>query len=196
MIKEFTWLKIGSMLVLLASAIAIGISVYEYNIWSIKIEQYDKLLQIKIEEVKTEIDCLKQQNVELSKEINETMAYMTLIEVMVDAMNNVSISDEDLFKQSIPIHVTAYNMGKFTATSKHVKPGMISATKNLINKWGYGSTLILFGKNKDGTIYRYGEFVLEDKMSYKLKDMCDIYMFNSKDVNQFGKQHMWVIKKE
>jgi 3D (Asp-Asp-Asp) domain-containing protein len=93
------------------------------------------------------------------------------------------------------VSVTAYNMGPLTAMGTQVRCGVIAASKDLIDVWGYGCTLVVYTKDSSGHVTKFGEYILEDRMHDKWSKKCDIYMPTRDKCMEFGIRKMWVAKK-
>ena len=93
------------------------------------------------------------------------------------------------------VSVTAYNMGPLTAMGTQVRCGVIAASKDLIDAWGYGCTLVVYTKDSSGHVTKFGEYVLEDRMHDRWSKKCDIYMSTRDKCMEFGIRKMWVAKK-
>jgi 3D (Asp-Asp-Asp) domain-containing protein len=72
---------------------------------------------------------------------------------------------------------TPYESSNTTSTGKQVKEGYIAASRDLVKKWGYGSTIMIDG---------IGVFELEDTMSNKYKNRIDVFMYDHSDAIEFG----------
>ena len=93
------------------------------------------------------------------------------------------------------VSITAYNMGPLTAMGTQVRCGVIAASKDLIDVWGYGCTLVVYTKDSSGHVTKFGEYVLEDRMHDRWSKKCDIYMSTRDKCMEFGIRKMWVAKK-
>ena len=127
-------------------------------------------------------------------EVKEPVVVPPVVVVPVIPQKPMSVSKlNELPEDASLITVTAYNMGSKTSTGKHVKEGIIAATKELITRWGYGSKLGLYRKTDNGFVL-YGTYILEDRMHESLKNTVDIYIPTRSAALKFGRQKMWIVK--
>jgi 3D (Asp-Asp-Asp) domain-containing protein len=90
------------------------------------------------------------------------------------------------------ISVSAYSMGRFTASGRKVKQGMVALSHDLLRKYKYGTIITLYYEDRYGNIKRYGTYVVEDKMHSRWKNTCDIYMNTRSECFKFGRKKMWM----
>lgn len=116
-------------------------------------------------------------------------------EVKKELSKSIPISLIELPENAIRVSASAYKMGHTTASGTSVRLGVMAASHDLIKMWGYGCVVEVYGKKKDGTFYKYGEYKLEDKMNQRFSKSCDIYMKSVYAAKQFGRRTMWIVKK-
>jgi len=143
----------------------------------------DVYLKIKDMSNTDEWESLKSDILQIQKEKEELLNQRAFEQKTVEP---------EIPKNLMKISVSAYTMGKWTASGTRVRLGVIAASHDLLRQWDYGSTVILYTKDRQGKFVKYGEYVLEDKMHSRWKKTCDIYMKNDGEAFEFGRRTMWV----